>query len=149
MRRFRFPLERLLRLRVQEERESRRALAMARQELASIDARVSTARESARSCEADQQAGTAVAPLARALHEGLLRTVASLLFERRAVEENVTKLLAVFEVRRREREALSRLRLRRRTEWEETCKKAEQAEIDELARLRSAARAFAKPGRTA
>lgn len=149
MRRFRFPLERLLRLRVQEERECRRALALARQELGSIDARVVTARESARICEADQQAGTAVAPLARALHDGLLRTVASLLYERRAVEENVTRLLAVFEVRRRERETLSRLRQRRRTEWEEAVKKAEQAEIDELARLRSAARVFANAGRTA
>lgn len=148
MRRFRFPLERLLRLRVQEERESLRALAFARQELASIDTRMATAQESLRACEPQLQAGERAAPLARALHEGLSRTLFALVAERKVTEERVARLLAAFEIRRRERETLSRLRTRRRTEWEEQYKRAEQAELDELARLRSAARTFAKAGRT-
>jgi len=141
MRRFRFPLERLLRLRVQEEREIRRALAVARMELASVDARMVTATESMRACEPDQQPGSNTAPLARALHAGLARSLHALAVERRTVEETVTRLLAVFETRRRERETLSRLRIRRRSEWEEQRKREEQNEIDELGRLRAAARA--------
>lgn len=141
MRRFRFPLERLLRLRVQEEREIRRALTVARVELADVDARMVTATESMRACEPDQQPGSRTAPLARALHAGFAHSLHALSIERTAAEATVTRLLAVFEVRRRERETLSRLRVRRRSEWEEQCKREEQNEIDELGRLRAAARA--------
>ena len=140
MRRFRFPLDKLLRLRGQQQRQARRELAAALTELHAAQARIAGVAESIAACEADRIAPGPLSGLASALCNGLSASLARLERERLGAQELVEQRLSAYEVRRREHEALAKLYARQRGEWEVRAAREMQAEMDEVARLRFVAR---------
>lgn len=141
MRRFRFPLQGLLRLRGHAERAARRELGASLQRLAQVEQGLQNVGLGLRQCQ-DQARGTdAAARLAVALETGLRRMEWRLQRERRAAEAGVDRSRTEFLERRRDAQALQRLHDRRREEWRRQVLTAEQAELDELSRLGREARA--------
>jgi hypothetical protein len=117
MRRFRFPLRGVLRLRGH-----------------AVD-------QGLRECDAEAGSRTAAAPLAMALATALKRLQLRAQGETRAAQAAVEERRAAYLQRRSELRAMQSLHDRRRTEWQQAALTAEQSELDELARLGRAARA--------
>jgi flagellar export protein FliJ len=130
MRRFRFPLARLQRLRTHEERAARRRLAAVVAEASDVDARLVAAAANIGVCEAERGAARA---LAGALAAGYQLQRATL--EQRAgdLAVQLEHAQARYRERRRELEGLARLRARRREVWQAANDREERRELDELA----------------
>jgi flagellar export protein FliJ len=130
MRRFRFPLARLQRLRAHEERAAKRRLATAAAESRDLDAQLATAAANIAVCEHERGAASA---LASALAAGYGRLRANLERRARDAEARLQRAQAHYRERRRELEGLARLRERRREIWEAAHEGELRREFDELA----------------
>lgn len=137
MRAFRFRLERLERLRSQQERAARLALAE----------RVGIEREIAAACErlrgdlaACADGDERAAPLAMALESGLQRGLARAEHQRKVAESAVQAARRAWEGARREVRTLERLKDRQYRQWKVEARRAEARDMDEVARMRFVAR---------
>jgi flagellar export protein FliJ len=140
MRRFRFRLAPLLRLRAQLERASRRELATAIGGLAAIDQRLAAAAQGLRECAEQGTRPGAVGQLAQQLENGLRRHRWRLQQQQRAAQQQVDVARADYAQRARDVKALQVLRDQQRAAWQLAATRAEQAELDELATLSRQAR---------
>ena len=135
MRRFRFRLAPLLRLRAQFERSARRELATAMAAVAAVERQIEAARASLRDC-ADQAArGDSVGRFARSLEAGLRRHQFRLERQRVDAERRLDAVRADYAQKARDRRTLERLRDQQRDAHRQALQRAEQAELDELAAL--------------
>lgn len=139
MRRFRFRLEPLLRLRAQIERSKKRELATAMAEVNTIDQRLAAATQGLRDCA--DQAGSmgAVGKLARALETGLRRHQWRLSTDLAKAQQKADAVRTEYVAKVRDVRTLQKLKDSKRDAWRVAAAKAEQAELDELARLGRAA----------
>ena len=140
MKRFRFPLARLMRLRAHQERAARRSLADAVAEVARIENRMQGIDLDLGLLDAQDGLQRSGLALATALAEGLRR-------ERRSLEPNLVialqamdRMRALYQQKRTDLEALSRLHTRRFEEWRTSLEHEAQAEMDQTAQVRFAAR---------
>lgn len=133
MRRFRFRLEPLLRLRSQFERSARRDLAVAMVDANAIDQRLAAAAQGLRDCGEQAKETGAVGLLARSLEMGLRRHQWRLRTDQQKAQKKLDVVRADYVVKARDMRALQRLRDQRQTEWRTAAMKAEQAALDELA----------------
>lgn len=140
MRRFRFPLQTVLRLREQHERAARRQLATALQAAALVDQRLANVGQGLRDCQDQARGVDAAAALARSLEQGLRRYQWRLLRDKRAADAAAEAARAQYLERRVELATMQKLRDRSYDSWQQAARAAEQAELDELARLGRAAR---------
>jgi flagellar export protein FliJ len=140
VRRFRFSLERLLRLRTHEERAARRALAQGVQEVARLDHRLAVLQSDLRSLAELDGTGTRLLPLARALEHGFRAEWSRVRAARAEAEQRLETVRAEYQARRAARDGLGRLRARRRADWLADVSKQEQGELDEVARARATGR---------
>lgn len=136
MQRFRFRLTGLLRLRSQMERASRRALAVAMGNVVAVEQRIAAATESLQQCEDHGRGTDAAAQLARSLEQGLSRYQWRLQRELRAAEAQLDRARTDWTERRRDEQALQKLREAAKTQWRAAALRHEQHELEELARLR-------------
>lgn len=139
MRRFRFRLAPLLRLRAQLERNARRDLANAVAEVAGFDQRLAAAAQGLQDCGDQGRAHGAVGQLARSLELGLRRHQWRLQQGQKQAQKKLDAVRAEFVVRTRELRTLRQLRDQRHAEWRTEVERAEQRELDELAGLGRAA----------
>ncbi|MBL8731151.1 MAG: flagellar export protein FliJ [Planctomycetes bacterium] len=135
MRRFRFRLAPLLRLRSQLERSARRELAAALGTLDGIEQRLAAATAGVRDCGEQGVRTDAVGHLARGLETGLRRLMWRLGKQRLEAQQKVDVARADYAQKARDLKALQRLRDQQREVWRQDVQRAEQAEIDELAVL--------------
>jgi len=142
MRRFRFRLAPLLRLRSQFERSSRRELAGAMAAVNGIDQQLAAAAQGLKDCADQGSKSGPVGQLARALENGLQRHQWRLRSELQKAQNKVETVRADYVVKARDLKTLKNLRDKRHEEWRIQAQKAEQAELDELARLARAGNAF-------
>lgn len=138
MRRFRFRLAGLLRLRSQLERSSRRALATAMGTVANVEQRMAAAAQGLVDCERLGCDTGAAAPLARALAKGLARHRLALQNELRAAHANLDRARTDWLEKKKEHRAIELLRDKQRDEWRREQQVTEQHELEELARGRKA-----------
>lgn len=139
MRRFRFRLDPLLRVRAQLERSARRELAQASAVLNQVEQRLAAAAQGVRDCAEQGAAKGPVAQLARALETGLRRHEWRLRTEQKLAQSRLDAVRGEYVQKARDRRVLESLRDQRHDEWRATAQRAEQAELDELARLCRAA----------
>ena len=144
MRRFRFPLGGVLRLRGHAERQARQQLGTALRRLEVAEQRLHNVEQGLRECDGTACGRSAAAPLALALGAALKRLQVRMQAETRAAQAAVEESRTTYLQRRSELRAMQSLHDRRRTEWEQASEAAEQAELDELARLGREARARAE-----
>lgn len=130
MRRFRFPLARLQRLRAHEERAARRALAASAAEVRRIEEQLTVVAANRSTC--DDERGAAQA-LGQALAASYARSEAALRGALRESEVHLERARARYAERRRELEGLVRLRDRRREAWRVDAEREMQREFDESA----------------
>lgn len=140
MRRFRFPLQTVLRLREQHERAARRQLALAMQAVAAIDQRLATVGQGLRDCQDQGRGAGATAALARSLEDGLRRFQWRLLQQKQRADGVAEQARRFYVERRVELATMQKLRERSHAEWQTAAMAAEQHELDELSRLARAAR---------
>jgi flagellar export protein FliJ len=140
MRRFRFRMAPLLRLRAQFERSSRRELAAAIGALAAVDQRLAAAAQGLRDCAEQGVRTDAVGQLARSLENGLRRHHWRLSREQRVVQQKVDVARTDYTQKARDLKTLQKLRDQQRAAWQQAAQKAEQAELDDLAALARGAR---------
>lgn len=143
MRRFRFRLSPLLRLRAQFERASRRELARAVQAVDAIDQKLAAAAQGLRDCAAEAPRADAVGRLARALEDGLRRHQWRLGRQRHDAQQQLDTVRADYVHKARELRSVQRLREQRHADWRQATQRAEQAELDELAAMARSARVAA------
>jgi flagellar export protein FliJ len=141
MRRFRFPLRGVLRLRGHAERHARQQLGVTLRRLETAEQRLHNVDQGLRECDAEAGGRSAAAPLAMALATALKRLQMRAQAETRAAQAAVEESRTVYLQRRSELRAMQSLHDRRRTEWQQAALTAEQSELDELARLGRTARA--------
>ncbi|MBM4061719.1 MAG: flagellar export protein FliJ [Planctomycetes bacterium] len=146
MRRFRFRLAPLLRLRTQFERSSKRELAAAMAAVAAVEQRLRAAAQGLADCAAQAGGTGPVAQLARALETGLRRHQWRLGAELQRAQQKLDAARADYLQKARELKQMQNLRDAAHAEWQRTAQHAEQAELDELARLGRAALARAAHG---
>ncbi|MGE3171505.1 MAG: flagellar FliJ family protein [Planctomycetota bacterium] len=135
MQRFRFRLGGLLRLRSQLERAGRRSLAEAMGTVAGVEQRLGAATQGMQDCERMGCSNEPHAPLARALAKGLARHRLHLTNQLRAAQAQLDRARGDWLERRRDERALASLQDRRRDEWRREQDRAEQLEMEELARF--------------
>jgi flagellar export protein FliJ len=135
MRRFRFRLASLLRLRSQMERSARKELALAMAEVNNFDQQLAAAARGLTDC-ADQAARTdSVGHLARALEAGLRRHQWRLIRQRKSAEQKLNAVRVDYTQKARELKTLQRLKDQEHSDWKAEVQRAEQAELDEMALL--------------
>jgi flagellar export protein FliJ len=139
MRRFRFRLQSLLRLRSQIERSARRDLAAAMAEVNVLDQRLAAAAQGLQDCAAQAADTGAAGKLARSLEVGLRRHEWRLRTDQQKAQRKVDVVRVDYVGKARDLRTLQRLREQRQAEWRQAATKSEQAELDELARLARAA----------
>jgi flagellar export protein FliJ len=132
MRRFRFRLSPLLRLRSQHERIARRELAAATSAISAIDQKLAAAAQGLADCGAQAPASGPVGRLARALETGLRRHQWRLQTQQRLAQQRLDAVRAEYVQRARDLKTLKNLRDKRREEWLLEARKVEQAELEEL-----------------
>lgn len=140
MRRFKFPLQTVLRLREQYERTARRQLAEAMQAAAQIDQRLSNVAQGLRDCQDHGRGTDATAALARSLENGLRRFQWRLVQDKRAADAVAETARKHYLDRRVELATMQKLRERSHETWQQTALAEEQKELDEMARLARAGR---------
>lgn len=132
MRRFRFRLTPLLRLRSQHERLARRELAVATSAISAIDQQLAAAAQGLSDCGAQASGNGPVGRLARALEAGLLRHQWRLQTQQRLAQQRFDAVRAEYLQKAREVETIEKLRDERREQWLLEVRKAEEAELEEL-----------------
>lgn len=143
MRRFRFRLAPVLRLRAQLERAARRDLATALSSLATLDQQFEAATQGLRDCaEQAVQAGP-VGALSKAFEDGLRRHQWRLQQRREQAQKAADAARAQFVQRAADRKALARLRDQQHTAWRAEAQRVEQAEADEISVMARGAAASA------
>ena len=137
MKRFRFSLERLYRLRGHQERTARRELGQALSVVRTLDAQLRTIEANLAICEdqcrAAHSLGAAIGrglQIARCRLEGRIETA----------ELQVEQAREAYRERRTELRSLTRLREKRITAWRDDSLAEEQVEWEELTRAASTAR---------
>ena len=135
MRRFRFRLAPLLRLRTQYERAARRERATAMGALAAVDQRLAAAAQGLRECAEQGARPDAVGQLAQQLETGLRRHRWRLQQQQRQAQQQVDAARAGYAQKARDLRALRVLRDQQHGAWRTAAVRAEQAELDELAAL--------------
>lgn len=141
MRRFRFRLAPLLRLRAQFERSARKDLAAAMADVSACDRKLAAAEQGLRDCADQAVRSDPVGLLSRALEAGLRRHRWRVAQQQKAAEQRLAVARADYAQRARELKTLQRLREQQHDAWRQDALRAEQAEIDELAQLARQARA--------
>lgn len=137
MRRFRFRLEGLLRVRSRVERIAQRAVAEAMGEVTRVQQCMDSATAGLRDCE-DQACGNGPESLlARALADGLRRHHMRLETELSGAEARLDRARTDWLESRRQHRVIEQLRERRHEEWRVDAERSEQREIEELAKLRN------------
>lgn len=135
MRRFRFRLASVLRLRSQVERVARKELAAAMADVNTLRQQLDAAQQALSDC-ADQAArGDAVGRLARALEGGMRRHMWRLDRQHKQAEQRLEGVRGEYSRKARELKTLQRLRDQEHDVWRQDALRAEQAELDELAVL--------------
>ena len=135
MRRFRFRLASVLRLRSQVERAARKELAAATAEVNTVQQQLDAAEQALADC-ADQAARSdSVGQLARALEGGMRRHKWRLERQRKQAEQRLEGVRGDYTRKARELKTLQRLRDQEHEHWRLSAQRAEQAELDELAVL--------------
>ena len=135
VRRFRFALAKLHRLRAQQERLARRSLAAALQEHGSLENSLAQVRADLEACIAERE--TSASGLAQAVEVGLRRTELSLIGHCKTAQQKVDLARELYFARRRDMRATERLHDLRREEWRAEWLKEEQMEIEEMNRARA------------
>jgi flagellar export protein FliJ len=144
MRRFRFRLSPLLRLRAQYERTARRELAAAMAAVNALDAQIAAAAAGLRDC-ADQAARPdAIGGLAKALEAGLRRHHWRLTQQLQKAQQRLEAVRADYAQKAKDLKALERLRDQQRAAWREQAQRAEQMELEEIAAMARGALAAAE-----
>lgn len=133
MRRFRFPLARLERLRSHLELLAKRGLAEALALENSLRNQMKIVRENIAACEAQLESAPA---LGIALVEGLGAVSRRLHMEIELATQQAEIARAAYQKRRRDALSLRRLKEDRYAEWKVEVMKEEQAELEEMARAR-------------
>jgi flagellar export protein FliJ len=147
MRRFRFRLAPLLRLRSQFERASRRELAAAMGVLVGVDQKLAAAAQGLRDCAEQGARPDAVGQLAKALENGLRRHHWRLQKQQKEAQQRLDVVRADYAQKQRDLRALQKLRDQQREAWRQDAMRSEQAELDELSSLaRAAAQAAGAEG---
>lgn len=139
MRRFRFRLAPVLRLRAQFERSARRELAIAMAAVSAIDQKIAAANQGLRDCALQAWRPGAVGQLAKALESGLRRHHWRLQKQQQEAQQRLDAVRIDYTVKARELRTLQKLREQKRAAWVQDSLRAEQAELDELATLSRAA----------
>ena len=132
MRRFRFRLAPVLRLRAQLERVARRDLAAALAALATVDQQHEAATQGLRDCAEQAVQKGPVGALSKAFEDGLRRHVWRLQERRQQAQQAADAARAQFVQRAADRKALARLRDQQHTAWRAEAQRAEQADADEI-----------------
>ena len=140
MRRFRFRLTPVLRLRAQLERQARRELASAMAVVSAIDQKLAAAEQGLRDCELQSVRTDAVGQLAKALDAGLRRHRWRLQKEQKDAQQRLDVVRADYATKARELKTLQNLRDQKKAAWREEVAQQEQAELDELAATARSAR---------
>lgn len=136
MRRFRFRLQPLVRLRSQFEKQARRDLATAMTTVNQLEQQAAAAAQGVRDC-ADQAADSgAVGMLARSFEVGLQRHRWRVEKQLAGANKGLERAQVEYAKRMRDLKMVEQLRAKRRAEWRDQVVRAEQAELDELAALR-------------
>ena len=135
MRRFRFRLDSLLRVRSQVERTARKALAIAMAEVHTFDQQLEAASRGLADCEAQAARADSVGHLARGLEDGLRRHRWRLTRQREQAEQRLEAVRVDYTEKARELKTMQRLRDQEHERWRTETLRQEQAELDELAVL--------------
>lgn len=141
MRRFRFRLAPVLRLRAQLERNARRELATAMTALSTIDQQLAAAAAGLRDCAEQAVQPGAVGALSKALEDGLRRHQWRLHKRQQDAQKKVDVARGEYAQRARDLKALQKLREQQHGAWRAETQRAEQAELDEIAALARGAKA--------
>jgi flagellar export protein FliJ len=142
MRRFRFRLAPVLRLRAQLERTARRELATAMGTLASVDQKLAAAAAGLRDCADQASRADGVGQLAKGLEQGLRRHHWRLQKQRVEAQQRLDVVRADYTQKARDLKALQKLRDQQREAWRLETQRAEQAELDELAAMARSVKAI-------
>lgn len=134
MRRFRYPLARLERLRSHEERLARRALGQALADLHEVQNRITVVNENLEVAAAENGVASG---LGRALEGGLRSMRFTLERELHQAAVGAERARERYSERRRDLESLRRMRERRYAEWLAEAQREEQNELEEMTRLRA------------
>ena len=142
MRRFRFRLAPVLRLRAQLERTARRELATAMGTLASVDQKLAAAAAGLRDCAEQASRAHGVGQLAKGLEQGLRRHHWRLQKQRQEAQQRLDVVRTDYTQKARDLKALQKLRDQQREAWRLETQRAEQAELDELAAMARSVKAI-------
>lgn len=132
MRRFRFRLAPVLRLRAQLERVARRDLAAALSSLATLDQQFEAASQGLRDCAEQAAHAGPVGALSKAFEDGLRRHQWRLQERRQQAQRAAEAARAQFAQRAADRKALARLRDQQLAAWRAEAQRVEQADADEI-----------------
>lgn len=143
MRRFRFRLSPVLRLRAQLERTARRELAVAMGALAAVDQKLAAAVQGLRDCAEQAARPDAVGQLAKGLENGLRRHQWRLQKQQKEAQQRLDVVRADYAQKQKDLRTLQKLRDQQREQWRLAVQRAEQAELDELAAMARGAKAAA------
>lgn len=135
MRRFRFRLLPLLRLRAQYERTARRELAKAMAAVSAIEQQLAAAARGLRECADQAVQPGAIGQLAKALENGLRRHHWRLQKQLQEAQQRLDLVRADYAQKAKDLRALQRLREHQHSAWRAETQRAEQAELEELAAL--------------
>ena len=142
MRRFRFRLAPVLRLRAQLERTARRELATAMGTLASFDQKLAAAAAGLRDCAEQASRADGVGQLAKGLEQGLRRHHWRLQKQRVEAQQRLDVVRTDYTQKARDLKTLQKLRDQQREAWRLDAQRAEQAELDELAAMARSVKAI-------
>jgi len=142
MRRFRFRLDPVLRLRRQLERSARRELAQSMAQVGGLEQQVAAAAHGRMECAAERTQPGATGQFARALELGLRRHEWRLQSELQQASRRLEVVRGDYVQKARDLGALKNLREQRREDWRREAQQAEQAELDDLAALLRASSAL-------
>ncbi len=133
MKRFRFRLDRLVRLRGYRERLAKRDLATAMAHVSSLRGHLTMLEQNLSECQVEM--GSAAA-LARGLERGLATAKARVSTRLATAEELAESKRLIYSDCRRDFKALDNLREQRFAEWQAAALAEEQSEMEEVARMR-------------
>ncbi len=136
MRRFRFPLERLERLRHHHEKIARRQFADRLAVVTAIEADLAVIDANLEVCRSEDRRANS---LGEALQFGLLSSRRKLEQKLAQAETELEAARVQFAERRRDSKTLNNLHERRLEAWRAEVAREEQAELDEVARIRFSA----------
>ncbi|MEZ6036040.1 MAG: flagellar export protein FliJ [Planctomycetota bacterium] len=146
MRRFRFRLQSVLRLRSQLERSARSELAGAMADVNVLDQQLQAADQGLRDCADHAARGDAVGQLARQLELGLRRHQWRLQRRRKDAERHLESVRVDYAAKARDKRTVERLREEEHDAWRRDVLRQEQAELDETSLLTAPARAKQREG---